>query len=183
MEYTKPQKLPDGRYFLRILGARHQVNGLILQDNLNSKSVSFQVPNDILDLFSSIDRDILERAKTSKVEWFGKELSDETISSAFQESVTDGTIGTSLVTVKGQVITTAYDTQKNPIDLQAVTEGTKCDCVLELSGLWFLKKSFGPVWRVVQVRVRGTPKVTKLIEYMFTDDPEDEEDDPTDYLD
>jgi len=182
MEYTKPQKLPDGRYFLRILGARHQVNGLVLQDNLDSKTITFKIPEG-LSLFSTIDQEVLEKAKTSKVDWFGKELSDDTITSAYQESVTDGTIGTSLVSVKGQVITAAYDTQKNPIELQAVTEGTKCDCVLELSGLWFLKKSFGPVWRVVQVRVRGPPKVTRSTEYMFTDEPEDEEDDPADYLD
>ena len=32
MEYGKPQKLPDGRYFLKISGLRHQVNGMTVQD-------------------------------------------------------------------------------------------------------------------------------------------------------
>jgi hypothetical protein len=181
MEYGKPQKLPDGRYFLRISGARHQVNALVLQDSLVSKSVNFQVPDDNT-LFKSVDEELLNQAKASKVEWFGKELSDDTIVNAFQESVTDNVLGATLASVKGQVITTAYDSQKNAIELQDVKEGSKCDAVFELAGMWFLKKSFGPVWRVIQIRVRGSQKATPVKEYMFTDDPE-EEDDPADYLD
>ena len=181
MEYGKPQKLPDGRYFLRISGKTQQVNGLVLQDSLETKTVNFKVPEGS-DIFNRIDEDLLTQAKASKVEWFGKELSDETILNAFQESVTDGVLGASLSSVKGQVTTTAFDTQKNPIELQAVRSETKCDVVLELSGLWFLKKSFGPIWRVLQVRVRGGMTTPTPKEYMFTDEPEDEED-PADFLD
>ena len=181
MEYGKPQKLPDGRYFLRISGAHHQVNGLELQDRLDSKSITFKIP-DGLELFTKIDTELLERAKASKVEWFGKELSDDTIVNAFQESVTDNLLGASLAVVKGQVTTTAFDTQKNSIELQDVKPESKCDVMFELAGLWFLKKSFGPIWRVLQVRVRGTPKPVASKGYMFTDEPEDD-DDPADFLD
>jgi len=182
MEYGKPQKQPDGRYFLKISGGRHQVNGLTLQDSLSSKSVNFKI-EDSSNLFSTIDSELLAQAKESRVEWFGKELSDETIANAFQESVTDDVLSASLATVKGEVVTVAFDTKKNPVELQEVASGSKCDVLLELSGLWFLKKSFGPIWRVIQVRVRGgAAKVTFPKEYLFTDEPE-EEDDPADYLD
>ena len=181
MEYGKPQKLPDGRYFLRISGAHHQVNGLVLQDSLESKTVNFKIP-DGLELFKKIDEELLTQAKASKVEWFGKELSDETITNAFQETVTDGVLSASLASVKGQVTTTVFDTQKNALELQDVKADTKCDVMFELAGMWFLKKSFGPIWRVLQVRVRGAPKVVPPKEYMFTDEPEDEED-PADFLD
>jgi len=181
MEYGKPQKLPDGRYFLKINGSQRQVNGLVLQDDLSTKSVNFKVPEGS-EIFSTIDGELLTQAKTSKVEWFGKELSDETIQTAFQESVTDGVIGASLASVKGQVVTVAFDTQKNSVELQDVKAGTTVDALLELSGLWFLKKSFGPVWRVLQVRVRGATRPVVKTEYAFMDEPEDEED-PTDYLD
>mgnify|MGYP006271430321 CR=1 FL=1 len=181
MEYGKPQKLPDGRYFLRISGAQHQVNGLVLQDELTAKSANFKIP-DGSDVFKTVDAELLTQAKNCKVEWFGKELSDETIANAYQESVTDGVLGATLASVKGQVITTAYDTQRNPVELGDVKPETKCDVVLELAGLWFLKKSFGPIWRVVQLRVRGSPKPPAPKGYLFTDEPEDE-DDPADYLD
>jgi hypothetical protein len=182
MEYATPQKLPDGRYFLKITGARRQVNGLILQDSLASKSVNFKTDSKI---FSEIDEQILAQAKLSKQEWFGKDLSDETIQNAWQESVTDGVLGASLATVKGQVVTVAFDTRKNPVELQDIQPETSCDVVLELSGLWFLKKSFGPIWRVLQVRVRAAPKAPEFSkEYLFSDEPVDEtEDDPADYLD
>lgn len=180
MEYAKPQKLPDGRYFLKISGGRHQVNGLTLQDSLASKSVNLGIPDDAL--FKTIDADILSQAKVSKTEWFGKDLSDDTILNAYQESVTDGVLGASLATVKGEVVTTAYDSQKNLVELQDVKTGSTVDVVLDLAGLWFLKKSFGPVWRILQVRVRGCAKPTISKEYLFTDDPV-EDDDPADYLD
>lgn len=184
MEYGNPQKLPDGRYFIKIGPVRHQVNGVILQDPLSSKSITFKLED--AKLFSDIDTEILAKARESKVEWFRKEnLTDEIICAAYQESVTDGVLDASLVSVKGQVRTVAFDSQKNPVELQAVTPGTKCDVVLELSGLWFLKKSFGPIWRIIQVRTRGAPKPPPLSEYMFKDDPEDDQeaDDPADYLD
>jgi len=182
MEYGKPQKLPDGRYFLRISGKTQQVNSLVLQDTLETKTVKFKVPEGTSDIFKTIDEELLIQAKACKVEWFGKELSDETILNAFQESVTDGVLDASLATVKGQVTTTAFEAQKNPIELQAVKAETKCDLVLELAGLWFLKKSFGPIWRVLQMRVRGGAVPPAPKEYMFTDEPEDEED-PADFLD
>lgn len=180
MEYAKPQKLPDGRYFLKVTGARHQVNGLTLQDSLSAKAVNFGVSDP--SLFSQIDEEILTQAKESKVEWFGKELSDETIVNAYQESVTDGVLGASLATLKGEIVTVAFDTQKNQVELQDVKAGATVDVLLELSGLWFLKKSFGPIWRVIQVRVRGAPARVPPKEYLFTDEPEPE-DDPADYLD
>ena len=181
MEYGKPQKLPDGRYFLKISGQRHQVNGIIAQDGLASKSINFKIEDQ--SVFDTIDAELLTKAKESKVEWFGKELSDETIVNAFQESVTDGVRGASLVSVKGQVATLAFDRQKNPLALEDVAAGSQCDALFELAGLWFLKKSFGPIWRVVQVRVRtGAQAPNFPKECLFTDEVEDE-DDPADYLD
>lgn len=180
MEYGKPQKLPDGRYFLKISGQRHQVNGITAQDGLASKSVNFKIGDP--KIFTDIDAELLAKAKESKVEWFGKELSDETITNAFQESVTDGVLGASLASVKGQVVTLAFDTQKNALALEEVAAGSQCDALFELAGLWFLKKSFGPIWRVVQVRVRtGARPANFPKEYLFSDEPE--EDDPADYLD
>jgi hypothetical protein len=181
MEYGKPQKLPDGRYFLKISGQRHQVNGIVAQDGLASKSINFKIEDQTV--FDTIDAELLAKAKESKVEWFGKELSDDTIVNAFQESITDGVLGASLVSVKGQVATLAFDRQKNPLALEDVAAGSQCDALFELAGLWFLKKSFGPIWRVVQVRVRtGAQAPNFPKECLFTDEVEDE-DDPADYLD
>lgn len=183
MEYSKPQKLPDGRYFLKVTGQRKQLNGVVLQDDLTNKNLNLKIQDDQAEFFNNVDAEILTQAKQSKQEWFGKELLDDTIAAAYQESLTDGLVGASLATVKGEFVTRAFDRQRNAIDLANVKKDTECDVVLELSGLWFLKKSFGPIWRVLQVRIRGAPKAPEFAkEYLFDDDPA-EDDDPADYLD
>ena len=185
MEYGTPVKLPDGRYFLKMTNALHQVNGVTLVDKLTDGSISFKIPAGSQEVITQCDKDIITKAKECKVEWFGKELSDETIQAAYQESMTEDTLTAAPAKLKGEVILTAFDTKKNQLELADVKEGSTCDAVFELAGLWFLKKSFGPIWRVVQVRVRGaarSPIFSK--EYLFTDTPEEEpETDPADYID
>jgi hypothetical protein len=180
MEFASPQKLPDGRYFLKITGQMLQLNNVKIQEGLSAPSVTIEVSDD---RFGAIDEAILAKAKEAKVSWFGRELSDETIQAAFQASITDGTLSASLAKLKGEVVTKAFNSQKEPIELSAVEPGSQCDLFVELSGLWFLKKSFGPVWRVVQARVRGGARPpTFPTQYMFEDDLVEEED-PADYVD
>jgi len=185
MEYGTPVKLPDGRYFLKMANALHQVNGVKLVDSLTGQNISFQIPEEGQAIINKCDEDIISKAKESKVEWFGKELSDETIQTAYQDSLTEDSLTVAPAKLKGEVVLTAFDTKKNVVELQDVKEGTTCDVLFELAGLWFLKKSFGPIWRVVQVRVRGVPKSPIFSkQYLFSDSPEDEgEPDPADYID
>jgi len=186
MEYGIPVKLPDGRYFLKMANALHQVNGVKLVDSLAGSSISFQIPEAGQAIINKCDEDIIAKAKECKVDWFGKELSDETIQTAYQDSLTEDTLSVAPAKLKGEVVLTAFDMKKNPVELQDVKEGTTCDVLFELAGLWFLKKSFGPIWRVVQVRVRGVPKSPIFSkQYLFSDSPEEDEaePDPADYID
>ena len=180
MEFAKPQKLPDGRYFLKIKNPVIQLNNVKYQEN------SLDVPESYTSKFDAFDEQILTEAKKSKVEWFGRELSDETIQGAYQTSLTDGALGVSLAKIKGDIIVKAFGSQKEEIPLSNVASGSQCDVLVEIAGLWFLKKSFGPVWRVLQVRVRNqVPPSARSTQYMFEDEVEDEveEDDPADYVD
>jgi hypothetical protein len=175
MEYGAPTKLPDGRYFLKVTknGGRmfQQVNNVRLA--VDGTQVTIEVPST---LFSEIDEQIVTQAKESKVAWFGKEISDETVVSAYQKSVNpESELLASYVTFKGKVVTTFYDSQKNQVELDP-TSGP-VDVLLELSGLVFTKRAFEPVWKVVQVRLRAEPKPKFPREYLFKDDPVDEEDD------
>jgi hypothetical protein len=184
MEFGKPQKLPDGRYFLKIQGCRKQLNKVTLTGEPTPKSVVFGLASEQIEYFKDIDSQILTQAKASKQEWFGKDLSDETIQQAYQDSDTDGSLNAALVTVKGEVQTVVYDDQKNKKEVGDLKDGSMCDIIVELSGLWFLKKSFGPIWRVIQARLRTDKKAVAVPqEYLFEDDPEPETDDPADYVD
>lgn len=185
MEFGTPVKLPDGRRFLKIQGCVVQVNNAKVQEGLSVPNPTIEVPESLHEKISAIDEEIVSRAKSDKQAWFGADLKDETIQGAFQSSLTDGTLSVSLAKHKGEVITKAFDSQKNSVELSTIGEGAQCDLLLELAGLWFLKKSFGAIWRVIQVRVRGAPKAPAFpTQYMFEDEVEEETaDDPADYID
>jgi hypothetical protein len=186
MEFGAPVKLPDGRRFLKIKGCVVQLNNVTVQEGLVVPNPTVDVPEILHEKISAADDEIVSRAKADKQMWFGADLKDETIQGAFQSSLTDGTLSVSLAKLKGEIVAKAFDAQKNPLDLSAVGEGAQCDLLVELAGLWFLKKSFGAVWRVIQARVRGPPKApTFPTQYMFEDEVEEEvaADDPSDYID
>lgn len=184
MQYAQPAKLADGRYFLKVTkedGGRvmHQVNGLKLTIG-DGGEVNLVVPGDMT-LFSEIDEHILTQAKESKVNWFGKEISDDTVVAAYQKSVNpENELSASLATIKGQVVTTVYDTQKNQVEIGSLSGTVTVDTWLELTGLVFTKRAFEPVWKVIQVRIKGTPKARFPREYLFKDDPADEDEDDVD---
>ena len=173
MLFDTPAKLQDGRYFLKITnddGSRvmHQMNTVQLYtDNI--------IPQDKT-LFSDIDEAIVTQAKESKVAWFGKEISDETVVSAYQGSMNlKGEVAVSFATIKGQVVTTCYDTQRKTVDFSSFAPGTHVDVLLELVGLVFTKRAFEPVWKMIQIRVKSAPKPRFPREYLFRDDVEPEE--------
>lgn len=186
MEFGVPQKLPDGRRFLKISGCIVQLNGVTIQEGLTAPNINIAVPESLHEKISAVDEKVAAKAKEAKLEWFGADLKDETIQGAFQTSLTDGDLSVGLAKVRGEVVTKAFDCTKQEVELASVGEGAQCDVLVELAGLWFLKKSFGGVWRIVQVRVRGPPKPPAFpTQYMFEDEVAEEQaaDDPTDYMD
>jgi hypothetical protein len=177
MLFGTPAKLPDGRYFLKL--SQDDKSRVTLQLNnvtysTNENTVTIAAPSSALTLFSDIDEQIVAQAKASKVEWFGKEVSDDTVTSAYQKSLNpESELSASFARVKGKVVTMFYDTQKTPVE--TIEPGTKVDVLIEIVGLIFLKRTFEPVWNVLQVRVRAEPKPKIPREYLFKDDPVDEE--------
>lgn len=169
-----PSKLQDGRYFLKVSGekALYQLNNVRLTvSEDNQATVTGADPA----LFEQIDDQIITQAKESKVAWFGKEISDETVVGAYQKSLNlESELCASLTTIKGKVVTTAYDTQKKQVSLDDIGTGP-VDAWFELIGLVFTKRTFEPVWKVIQVRIRSAPKSKFPREYLFRDEEEEED--------
>lgn len=193
MEYSQPIKIPDGRYYLKVAkgGERvfYQLNKVKLSDDtlFSAKNLSFELNEMNQSIISAVEQELVQQAITSKMEWFGKEISDETISKAYQSALEGAVFQAPLATVNGKVVTVAYDAQKVSVDMATIQKDATLDILVELAGLWFLKKSFGPIFRIAQIRA-GSPPVQKKsfpTEYLFDDAPQDEveEDSPNDYLD
>ena len=174
MEYSKPKKLPDERYFAKATtsdGSRVFVQ----LNNVTIASKFSEFDNVVLDLndtgkVCTIDADNMTAAHENRQEWFGKDMSEKTIAAGY----TSGLSGTSLtvqkIKTKGKTITKAYTHDKTLMDPDDLEEDVKCDVVVEYSGMWFGKKSFGPIWRVVQIRTKPPPRKHYTDEYLFEND-------------
>lgn len=171
MEYGKPSKLQDGRYFLRITrdgGERvlKQINNVEVQE-----ANCFKVPVDL----HEYDDDILAQAEKSSEEWFGKKFDMDSLKKAFDSSVNTGLLEAPFARRNSTIATKVFDCKRKEVAVEVLVPGTRCDILVELAGLWFLKKSFGPVWRVIQVRLKK--ESTFPSKYMFSDEGGAEDDD------
>lgn len=174
MEYGKPAKLQDGRYFLRITSSDSDTRRVLKQ--INSAEVQeagcFKVPCTL----QEFDEQILKQAEISSEEWFGKKIDPEALSKAYDSSVSAGILEAPLARKSsGEIVAKVFDAKKNELSPSVLVPGTRCDIVVELSGLWFLKKSFGPVWRVIQVRLKKESTFPST--YMFEGGDDDSGDD------
>ena len=123
----------------------------------------------------------MNKAVECSQEWFGRVIAPETIKNAFQSALTsDSQFDVSLATVNGEVCTTFFGADRQPKD--RLSDWKTVDVLVELCGVWFLKKSFGPIFKIVQVKENKPVQKRYPTEYLFQDEPEPE-DNPTDYLD
>lgn len=170
MEYGKPTKLQDGRYFVKITNKENgsrvlkQINGVEVQDPVNC----FRVEGTSLEEF---DSQIISQAEVCSEEWFGRKVELEQLKKAFDSSVSAGIFEAPPVPKKTKV----YDFERKEVSLETLTAGTRCDIIVELSGIWFLKKSFGPVWRLVQARLKKESTFPQ--KYIFEDSDQGDESD------
>lgn len=169
MQYTEqPKQLQDGRYFSKIYkenGNRYltQLNRVTILSNLSeTPSVVLDVSNHI-DKLKNIDSLNLSAAEINSQSWFGKVLSLKTLEAAYVSPInTDNEITVTKLNRMG-----IFNHQREELSVSDLPENTVCDVILELSGLIFSKKSFSPVWRLVQVKTVAPPK---KVEYLFEEE-------------
>lgn len=174
MKYEeKPRQIPDGRYYIKITEEDDkrvfvQLNNSRLV-NTDDEAVTLTLTEDGQARIQEYDSQNISTAKTHCASWFGKELAEKTLEAAYSKSLSDSNMNVSKIVVKGDVLTKVYDHTKTACELG---DEQMCDVILELSGLWFMKKSYGPVWRLVQVRLKAPPKKKAYVhdDYMFQDE-------------
>ncbi len=191
MKYGAPKKLPDGRYFLKVTSdagdrVMVQLNRVhLLTTFTESDDVTMKLSQSAVDKVAAIDAENIAAAKANCVEWFGKTLADQTLEAAYAKSSQDLTMNTSKARVGSQVVTKVFSHDKNILDTDSLVIDTECDVVLEFSGIWFMKKTFGPIWRIAQVRLLAPPKKLYPDEYLFQDEDSEvatQEENDEDYL-
>lgn len=191
MIFGKPKKLPDGRYYLKVTKddesrVMYQLNKTKLVTKFDdSENVTLELTESAASTVSKVDDEILAAAKENCLDWFGKNLAEKTLDTAFSKSVKDNVMNVGKATVKGQVLTKVFNSvTKEAVETSALQSDTVCDVMLEFSGVWFMKKTFGPIWRIAQARILAPPKKLYPDEYLFQDSEEAEEqsEEDTDYI-
>jgi Family of unknown function (DUF5871) len=167
MEFGDVIKVPDGRFYLKVTGQNRVVLKNVPCESFEYKPLSFHVSD--VQRIKELEQSVIEKAKEKSEEWFGRSVQPSVIEKAFQSSLSGDMFDTQLARSKGKVVTTFWDAQKKMVDI--LPDGTTVDMIVELSGVWFLKKSFGPIFTILQVK---ESKQVKPIQYLFEDDPEDE---------
>ena len=173
MLYNAPAKGEDGLYFVKTLTDSKrkclvQLNKVSIADisgdvvmNLNSEMNTGKI--------RAIDEQNLSAAVENAETWFGKKLSDAVVEGAYTSSIADGQITGERIDV-----TKVFNSEQENVDIDTIQPGKTCDVILEFAGLWFAKKSFGPSWNIVQIRVHPDPILdTYPEEYAFVDDVEE----------
>jgi|TARA_R110000851_G_scaffold219496_1_gene372260 hypothetical protein len=136
-------------------------------EEVTEDSVVFNLQgNDI----SSYDDDIRASAQANSKEWFGRDVSEKTISKAYTSPVKNDVFETQVLkTVDGVNRVRVFDHEKNNVDFQNLTEGTICDVVVQLRYIWFVKRNFGPEWISVQLKTVKPPEKDPYEDYLFQD--------------
>ncbi len=181
MLYSTPKKIPDGRYYLKVTtdeGNRVmlQLNNTTLVTKFSSEeNVTLSLSEDGQHRVEAVNEVNLEKAGQNSQEWFGKTVTEKTLQAAYTTHLNGNIMNVGKATVNKTVVTKCYDHNKESVDLDQLDENTLCDVMVELSGLWFAKKTFGPIWRLAQIRLKSPPKKKYPDEYLFADESGGEE--------
>lgn len=139
------------------------------------------------DKLQSIDEKLITDAVKNSLPWFKANHQREVIKALYSPIIkvstdketgeADGkypaTIRIKLPTKGGKFTCEAYNAQREEIDLlTSLGKGAQVKALMQCTGVWFAGGKFGLSWKVVQMKVVPSKKITG---YSFIDESDDEE--------
>lgn len=155
MEFETPVRLADGRYIARV---KAQETVCVPNVRFGERLPETEVHLTDVAPVSKYNEAIISAATQNSKEWFKKDIAPEVIASYYQPGYDEKT---GALEVEGGDTVVCFSAAKDIID--TIEPGTVCTVLLKFEGLWFLRKTFGPVWRLVQARVKPVPEPVKCL--------------------
>ena len=119
---------------------------------------------------------VLAKAKESKMAWFGKEIADSRLESAFTSSFS---LDENILSVHKAETVRLYDAKRVLLENRELAKDDVVDVVVQLRSVQFLQKSFETEWVLHQAKFKAEPKPKKAVvdfsDCLFEEDPEEEE--------
>lgn len=130
------------------------------------------------DAMHELDQMTLSIAEANSVPWFGKQMSKEVIEGVYRPLIKQPkdpkfspTMKIKVPVVKGVPTPEIYNEAKELVSLDSITKGCSIMCILELRPVWFVNKTFGLTWQLVQAGItdRGSTRAQKFKKCAFLD--------------
>lgn len=147
MEFHPVSKLQDGRYFVSPTIDHHET----IKECTVSRSVDGELTLSLVapSQFSAFDEAVVDAAVKNSQAWFNREIPRDTLAQYYQYSLESNALQ-----VNYDKTLVIFDDKKRVLPLTDLSDGTVTTALVKFEGLWFLKRTFGPVWKVLQVRVK-----------------------------
>ena len=108
--------------------------------------------------------------------WFGKEIADSRLESAFTSSFS---LDENILSVHKAETVRLYDAKRALLEDKELSKDDVVDVVVQLRSVQFLQKSFETEWVLHQAKFKAEPKPKKAIvdfsDCLFEEEPEEEE--------
>ena len=171
LQFTTIENVDDEKRVYTMSGENRpvfkQFNNVRVEEITDDSLVFNLQDNDV----SSYDDDMKAAAQENSKEWFGREVSEKTITKAYTSPVKNGLFETQfLKSGEGLNRVKVFDHEKNQVDFQDLKEGTICNVVVQLKYIWFVKRNFGPEWFSVQLKTAKPPDKDPYEDYLFQDE-------------
>lgn len=141
--YSAPEKLQDGRYFVKVQEPYYVQLPSVTLGEIGQEVL---VHGDMSKVVQ-VDEKLISDAVENSTSWFSKAIARDVIQNYYQSAVEDSSL--QVTAPKPVFFGVNKEVTKTP-----PAAGSLCSVLLQLDGIWFLKRSFGPVWKLVQVRER-----------------------------
>ena len=134
------------------------------------------------DKMMDLDETLLNEGVVRSKEWFNKKMTKEVVENFYRPLVKPAKDPTKYApTMKIKIHTNrsdnvsvdCYDHKRNKVDIKELVPGSKVQALLECSSIWFVGKNmFGISWKLVQLKIAKSDKITG---FSFIDDSDEEE--------
>ena len=171
MKFSEVRKTTDGRYYTKATTDENtQVTVQIDKVKVSDFSMLTFLDDTNTNKITDIDTENKAAAVDNSESWFGKVLSERQLKAAYVSSMQEGVMNISKVTIGRKSVMKVFDHEHNEINVDDIDNELMCDVVIEFSGLWFLRNSFGPIWRLAQIRCHRPKKISYTSACLFSKD-------------
>lgn len=128
---------------------------------------------EFLTMIKKLDDVLIDTATARSAEWFGKPMSRDLVVEFYRKLLKENPQYPAILKIKvgldatGQPNAQFFDENRAPVPIDYLIKGSTVKMICEVSSVWFVNKTFGATFRLVQAAVTAKPR--RLQGYSFVE--------------